>query len=301
MSLEQRLLSPLFSRSAHVGHTPKVEAMQKSRVLFVDNDDELRTTLQEGLEKRGFEVTPAATVNAALGLISIQRFDVLLCDLHLPDAGDGFTIVSAMRHTQPAALTLVLSDNPAVKEAVSAIRLQADEILISPSLNEVAEVIQEKLSNPSAHMEMNKERVAAILEREAGPTIQTWLSKVERDQELAVISLSTVERTGHLELILEDLVRRLRRGNHTAFISSAAHEHGTLRRMQGYTIPMIVEESRLLQVCIFNTLQNNLDRLDFDNVLLDVMAVADEVDSQLKQAVLGFSEPLVELSACHHA
>ena len=64
---------------------------------------------------------------------------------------------------------------------------------------------------------------------------------------------------------------------------------------------MIVEESRLLQVCIFNTLQNNLDRLDFDNVLLDVMAVADEVDSQLKQAVLGFSEPLVELSACHHA
>jgi hypothetical protein len=53
---------------------------------------------------------------------------------------------------------------------------------------------------------------------------------------------------------------------------------------------MIVEESRMLQVSIFNTLQNNLSKVDFDTVLLDVMTIADEVDSQLKQAVLGFTE-----------
>jgi hypothetical protein len=60
---------------------------------------------------------------------------------------------------------------------------------------------------------------------------------------------------------------------------------------------MVVEESRILQVCLFNTLQNNLGYVDFDNVLLDVMTIADEVDSQLKQAVLGFlnaPEPVVE-------
>jgi hypothetical protein len=42
---------------------------------------------------------------------------------------------------------------------------------------------------------------------------------------------------------------------------------------------------------IFNTLQKNLSRVDFGKVLLDVITVADEVDSQLKQAMLGYFEP----------
>jgi hypothetical protein len=69
-----------------------------------------------------------------------------------------------------------------------------------------------------------------------------------------------------------------------------AREHGILRYKQGYSIPMMVEESRLLQVSIFNTLQNNLARADFNTVLKDVMSIADEVDAQLKQAVVGFLE-----------
>jgi len=46
-------------------------------------------------------------VNGALRLISTESFDVLLSDLHMPDACDGFTVVNAMRHTQPNAVTLV--------------------------------------------------------------------------------------------------------------------------------------------------------------------------------------------------
>ena len=54
---------------------------------------------------------------------------------------------------------------------------------------------------------------------------------------------------------------------------------------------MMVEESRILQVSIFNTLQNNLPKVDFSKVLLDVMTIADEVDSQLKQAMLSYFDP----------
>jgi hypothetical protein len=60
---------------------------------------------------------------------------------------------------------------------------------------------------------------------------------------------------------------------------------------------MVVEDSRILQVSIFNTLQNNLGRVDFATVLLDVMIIADEVDSQLKQAMLGFLETAAAKSA----
>jgi hypothetical protein len=58
-----------------------------------------------------------------------------------------------------------------------------------------------------------------------------------------------------------------------------------------------VEESRILQVSIFNTLQNNLRRVDFSKVLLDVITIADEVDSQLKQAMLSYVEPRPSWSA----
>ena len=71
----------------------------------------------------------------------------------------------------------------------------------------------------------------------------------------------------------------------------AAWQHGILRRQQGYSAAMIVEESRILQVSIFNTLQKSLQRVDFSNVLLDVMTIADEVDSQLKQAMLSYDQP----------
>jgi hypothetical protein len=54
---------------------------------------------------------------------------------------------------------------------------------------------------------------------------------------------------------------------------------------------MMVEESRILQVSIFNTLQNNLSSVDFSQVLLDVMTIADEIDSQLKQAMLSLVQP----------
>ena len=53
---------------------------------------------------------------------------------------------------------------------------------------------------------------------------------------------------------------------------------------------MVVEESRVLQLSIFNTLQNNLRTVDFSKVLLDVITIADEVDSQLKRVMLWYVE-----------
>ena len=273
--------------------------MRKNRILLVDDNDDVRAMFQEGLEYHGFEVIPAASVNEALQLISTDNFDVLLSDLHMPDAGDGLTVVSAMRHAHPKAVTLVLSGYPAMQEAMTAILLQADEILVKPvGLAEISELIQKKLSNPNARLALTKERTATILQREMDSTIQNWMSRVERNDQLTAILLTRQERTGHLPLVLGDLVRRLRLAPDAKVpISSAARLHGGLRRAQGYTVAMIVEESRMLQVSIFNTLQNNLGSVDFSTVLLDVMTVADEVDSQLEEAVLGFMGPPAAKSA----
>jgi hypothetical protein len=62
-----------------------------------------------------------------------------------------------------------------------------------------------------------------------------------------------------------------------------AVEHRDLRRKQGYTIAMMVEESRLLQVSIFTTLHENVKLLEFSTLLPDVVTISDEVDARLKQ------------------
>ncbi|HXJ06256.1 MAG TPA: response regulator [Candidatus Acidoferrum sp.] len=273
--------------------------MKKSRILLAEDEVEVRVAFKEGLEGHGFEVTPAASVSEALRLISTENFDVLLSDLHMPDASDGFTVVNAMRHSQPNAVTLVLSNYPVLQAAMTAILLQADQVLVKPiGFGEISEIILKKLSNPSPHIAVNKERVAGILERDRDATIRNWMSRVQHTDELTAISLNYQDRTGHLPLLLNDLIRRLRLpANAKVPISLAAREHGILRRWQGYTVPMIVEESRILQVSIFNTLQNNLGSVDFGTVLLDVMTIADEVDSQLKQAMLGFMETPAKMSA----
>src|SRR5438067_566143 len=99
--------------------------MPKTRILVVDDDDDVRDMLQQALEDDGTEVVVAGNVREALGHIVAENFDVLLSDLHMPNAGDGFTVVSAMHHMHPQAVTLVLSGYPELQEAMSAICSQA--------------------------------------------------------------------------------------------------------------------------------------------------------------------------------
>jgi hypothetical protein len=57
---------------------------------------------------------------------------------------------------------------------------------------------------------------------------------------------------------------------------------------------MLVEESRMLQISIFHTLQQNLAAIDYSVLLAGVMTIADEIDSQLRQAVTRFTAEAVE-------
>ena len=61
-----------------------------------------------------------------------------------------------------------------------------------------------------------------------------------------------------------------------------------MRRKQGYTVAMMVEESRLLQVSIFSTLHENVKELEYNTLLPNIVTIADEVDAQLKEQMLRF-------------
>ena len=265
--------------------------MALARVLVVDDDEVIRETLGTILQDHGFEVTCAADVSQALKFISSRRYDVLLTDLHMPGAGDGLTVVSAMRHANPEAVTLLLSAFPEMSAAANAILMQADEILVKPmNISDLLDAITQRLAKGPLH-KRKIETLATILERTCEASIADWYVEVEKEDTLRAVPLSREARCGHLPQLFRDLGRRLQAFKPLGskeLKSQSASDHGLARRRQGYTAAMMVEESRILQVTIFHTLQKNLGTIDFSVLLLGVMTIADEVDSQLSQAMKSY-------------
>jgi hypothetical protein len=131
--------------------------------------------------------------------------------------------------------------------------------------------------------------VAVILERELASTIKEWLKQVKLVPDLTIIPLSDSERTGHLPKLFDDLLCRLRLPRDAdPPVSISASAHGSLRFAQGYSASMLVEESRIFQVTTFGTLQLHQSELDQNQVLLDVIVIADEADRQLTETVRSF-------------
>src|SRR3984893_372376 len=143
------------------------------KVLLVDDDDAVRAMMDATLERKGFDVVAVASVTEALRHITTESFDVLITDLHMPNPGDGFTVVTAMRHSQPDALTLLVSGYPDVQRAMAAILLEADEIIVKPfEVGRFTDLVRERVVNRSPAKRVDKERVGAILRRCATAIVQ---------------------------------------------------------------------------------------------------------------------------------
>src|SRR6202051_5411054 len=155
------------------------------KVLLVDDDDAVLAMMTATLTHKGFDVVAVSSVTEALRHITTESFDVLITDLHMPNPGHGFTVVTAMRHSQPDALTLLVSGYPDVQSAMTAILLEADEIIVKPfEAGKLAVLLHEKISTRRPAARPDKERVAEILQRCTNDIVEDWLARVKKSDEL---------------------------------------------------------------------------------------------------------------------
>src|SRR6202789_3995719 len=184
--------------------------MAKATILLVDDDEVLRQTLAAVLQDHGYDVSTAGSVPEALKLITAGSYDVLLSDLHMPGRGDGLTVVSAMRHSNPKAITILLSAFPEMDAAAQAILLQTDQILVKPmNIPALIEAIEQRLASgppPSRVIQS----VATILECSIESTVEAWYERVGNDHKITAVAMTREQRVGHLPKVLIDLVNRLR-------------------------------------------------------------------------------------------
>src|SRR5438552_19125576 len=91
-------------------------------ILFVDDEENIRSTLGQLLQSYGINVETAATVPEALALIVQSSFDVLIADFNIGHPADGLIVVSAMRRTHPDRLTFIFTGYSDCESTLDAIR-----------------------------------------------------------------------------------------------------------------------------------------------------------------------------------
>jgi two-component system KDP operon response regulator KdpE len=101
------------------------------RVLVVDDEVEMQRALRAGLGYHDFDVRAVGNGEDAIREAAAWRPDVILLDLGLPGALDGFGVLEALRPATRAAV-IVVSVMPGERDKVRALDLGADDYLVKP-------------------------------------------------------------------------------------------------------------------------------------------------------------------------
>ena len=254
------------------------EAGERPRILFVDDEDNIRLTLPVLLEKHGFDVTPVASVAGALVQINAVSFDVLVADVNIHREGDGFLVITAMRRAQPNCKNFILTGYASLENAIRAIQNQVDDYFTKPAdVEELVANIKARLAAPASQ----PVRLAAVLmehEREISAKI---LDAIKRDAILRKARVDDRRRVDYLPSIFQAVIARLMHENRPLKASELqfAARHGRRRKKDGYTPAMLVREFQLIGETIYDLLGSDILPLGVVELTSDLKLLTQTVNT----------------------
>ena len=128
-----------------------------------------------------------------------------------------------------------------------------------------------------------------MIEGDKGKVLAEWLERVNANDELRMVELSEEERKDHVPGLLEEMIANARGESTGAGRQRAADQHGALRYQQGYSIPMLIAEARLLQGVIAECVRRNFLMIDLSNLIPDMIKMTDTISVELEQSVRAFT------------
>lgn len=269
----------------------KRQLPSKTRLLFVDDEETIRQTLPVILGQHGFEVTVAGTVPEALDIITHQKFDILLTDLNIGSPADGFILVTAMRRCQPSAATFILTGYPDFQTALEAIRKQVDDYLIKPAdIPTLVSTLREKALQPRNFNESPGKRTSGLIREKSGEIVERWLKELQGDLRLASIKIPREKLIDSFPQLVSDLAQLVETGETHISAKSLRNSarHGTERAKQGYTIPLLVTETRILNRVVGVVLQENLLSMNLSTLIPDALRVGEYLQALLEESIRAF-------------
>ncbi len=128
----------------------------KTRILIVDDELDIQSSLSYALKDEGFEVLTASSPREAEGILQKEEIHVGLFDVWFPE-GDGMELLQVAREKSPVSSIVMMSGHGNIELALKSIRLGAFDFLEKPLelekvlvvLNNASEVARLKIENRS--------------------------------------------------------------------------------------------------------------------------------------------------------
>jgi len=137
-----------------------VSLEEQKRILLVDDDQAILSSVATILQLKGYNVETAETGRQAIEKSQSQFFNLALLDIKLPDM-EGTSLLVKMHQTTPRMMKIMLTGYPSLENAVTALNLGADAYLLKPvNPKDLLKVVEEKLTEQSEAEALSEEKVA---------------------------------------------------------------------------------------------------------------------------------------------
>jgi DNA-binding NtrC family response regulator len=135
-----------------------------TRILVIDDDENIRKILVAILTDEGYQVETAATAKKAVEKTKKEFYNVALIDIRLPDM-EGIELLTRLKPTTPRMRKIIVTGYPTLQNAVKAVNEGADAYIMKPfDVEKVLETIREQLKKQEDEKRFSQERVAEFIE-----------------------------------------------------------------------------------------------------------------------------------------
>ncbi|XES76391.1 MAG: response regulator [Candidatus Bathyarchaeia archaeon] len=135
-----------------------------TRILIVDDDENIRKVLQTILEDEGYVVDTAETAKKGIEKSENAFFNLALIDVRLPDM-EGIELLPKLRKTTPKMRKIIVTGYPTLQNAMGAVNKGADAYVMKPfDVEKILQTIREQLEKQNEEKRFNEEKVAEFIQ-----------------------------------------------------------------------------------------------------------------------------------------
>jgi DNA-binding NtrC family response regulator len=135
-----------------------------SRILVVDDDENIRNTMKMILEDEGYSVDCAASGSEAIEKTQKTTYNLTLLDIRLPDM-EGVELLKLMKDTTPKMRKIMVTGYPSMQNAIAALNKSADAYLVKPvNVEKLLSTVKEQLQAQQNERNFTEMKVAEFIE-----------------------------------------------------------------------------------------------------------------------------------------
>jgi DNA-binding NtrC family response regulator len=137
---------------------------ETTRILIIDDDENIRKVLTTILEDEGYDVESVDTAKKAIERTRRKFYNLALIDIRLPDM-EGIELLTKMKNATPKIRKIIITGYPTLQNAVEAVNRGADAYIMKPfDMEKVLEEIKDQLKKQQNEKRYSQEKVAEFIE-----------------------------------------------------------------------------------------------------------------------------------------